>query len=266
MKKLFLGILALAWLTNAFCQEPKPEDTEVWEPQPQKVTPGFLYAPPSDAIILFDGTDLSEWQKPQYLSEKGTLKEIEHDFANMDPDYQHPPADWLVKDGAFIVVPGTGAIETKKQFGDIQLHIEWLCPQQENKPGQDYSNSGLFLMGLYEIQILNNYENKTYANGQAGAVYKQKIPLVNASRPPGEWQMYDVVFSAPRFDKNGKLERPAFVTVFHNGVLVQNHVELKGPTAYKGETYYFQHPEKLPIRLQDHDNPVRFRNIWVREL
>ncbi|MCB0662585.1 MAG: DUF1080 domain-containing protein [Saprospiraceae bacterium] len=266
MKHIFLFLLAIGTFNIAFAQEPKPEDTEVWEPQPQKVTPGFIYAPPSDAIVLFDGRDLSEWQKPQFKSEKGTLKEIEQDFAAMDPNFEHGSADWLVEDGSFTVVPGTGAIETKRKFGDMQLHIEWLCPQSETKTGQNYSNSGLFIMGLYELQILNNYKSKTYANGQAGAIYKQKIPLVNASRPPGEWQMYDVIFTAPRFNKDGSLDSPAYITVFHNGVLVQNHVKLDGPTAYIGKTYYFMHPQKMPIRLQDHDNPVRFRNIWVRAL
>ncbi|MEZ4686263.1 MAG: DUF1080 domain-containing protein [Bacteroidia bacterium] len=141
-----------------------------------------------------------------------------------------------------------------------------LSPEDPGKESQQYSNSGIFLMRMYEIQILNNYKNKTYVNGQAGSVYKQTPPLVNASRPPGEWQKYDIIFTAPRFNGDGSLKSPAYVTVIHNGVLVQNHTEIKGPTAYVGVPSYFAHPEKMPLRLQDHSNKVRYRNIWVREL
>jgi hypothetical protein len=267
MKRILSTFLVMSIFTLVYCQnDPKPQDTEVWEPQPEVVTPGYLYAAPSDAIVLFDGKDLSAWQKPQFTSEKGTIKDIKKDIAALDPDYNHPAADWEVEAGAFIVKPGTGAIETKQKFDNFQLHIEWLSPFDPGKESQGYSNSGIFLMSLYELQILNNYKNKTYANGQAGSIYKQHIPLVNASRPPGEWQMYDVVFTAPVFNADGSLKSPAYVTVFHNGVLIQNHVELEGPTAYIGKAEYFKHPEKMPLRLQDHSDKVRYRNIWIREL
>ncbi|MBV6647953.1 MAG: DUF1080 domain-containing protein, partial [Cyclobacteriaceae bacterium] len=157
-------------------------------------------------------------------------------------------------------------ISTKRSFGDVQLHIEWQAPKASDKSGQGYSNSGVFLMGLYEVQILNSFQNETYANGQASSVYKQHIPLVNASRPPGEWQEYDIIFMAPKFSDGGSVVSRARVTVFHNGVLVQNNVELLGPTVYIGNTYYVPHAEKLPLVLQDHGDPIRFRNIWIREL
>lgn len=239
--------------------------TEQWEPVPEKVNPGVLNAPPSDAIVLFDGKDLSKWQKPKY----GYGVNMETVAAIIKAKTENPQfseAKWQVKDGAMIVQPGTGAIETKQAFGDCQLHIEWLSPVDEGKEGQGYGNSGVFLMGLYEIQVLNSYENKTYPNGQAGSLYKQSMPLVNASRPPGEWQSYDIVFEAPRFKQNGGLEKPAYITVFHNGILIQNHVELKGPCIYIGQPEYTQHPEKMPLLLQDHSDKVRFRNIWIREI
>jgi hypothetical protein len=247
-------------------QSPKPEDTEVWEPQPEVVTPGRQGSAPSDAIVLFDGNDLDQWRKPQFVKEKATINEIKETIEQLDPNYAHPPADWTVEAGQFIVKPGTGAIESKEAFGDCQLHIEWLSPEDPGKEGQGYSNSGVFLMGIYEIQVLNNYKNKTYANGQAASVYKQHIPLVNASRPPGEWQQYDIMFTAPRFKEDGSLESPAYVTVIHNGVLVQHHVELQGPTAYIGEAYYVADPPMMPLRLQDHSDKVRYRNIWIRRL
>ncbi len=239
--------------------------TEVWEPKPDKVTPGRMDLPPSDAIMLFDGTNLDAWHKPKY--DYGVR--MDHVQSILDYKLNHDdysPPKWNVKDGAMIVKPGGGAIETKQAFGDCQLHIEWLAPVDPGKESQGYSNSGLFLMGLYEIQILNSYENETYANGQAGAMYKQSIPLVNASRPPGEWQSYDIVFMAPRFAEDGSLESPATITAFHNGVLIQNHFELAGPCIFIGEPEYVPHPEKMPLLLQDHGNEVRFRNIWVREL
>ena len=239
--------------------------TEVWEPVPEKVTPGFLTAPPSDAIILFDGKDLSKWHRPKY-SYGGDMEEVKETLKNRASNQEYSDPGWEVKDGAIIVSPDNGHLETKQSFGDIQLHIEWLAPVDPGKEGQSYSNSGVFLMGMYEIQVLNVYENKTYPNGQAGAVYKQHIPLVNASRPPGEWQAYDIIFNAPRFDEDGSVQKPAYVTVFHNGVLIQNHVELKGPAIYVGKPYYIPHPEKLPLILQDHGDKVRFRNIWIREL
>jgi len=239
--------------------------TEQWDPVPTTVTPGYFTSPPSDAIILFDGTDLSQWQNPKH--EYGARMDQVESVLNARLKAQtYTPADWTVKDGAMIVKPGTGAIETKQNFGNVQLHIEWLSPYDPGKKDQLYSNSGIFFMGLYEIQVLNSYENPTYANGQAGSLYKQHIPLVNASRPPGEWQSYDIVFNAPQFDSAGDVTRPASITAFHNGVLIQNNTELEGPCVYIGKAHYIHHPDKMPLLLQDHGDKVRFRNIWVREL
>ncbi len=224
-------------------QQGNPQATEVWEPVPAVVAPGDHQTPPSDAFVLFDGTDLSEWR---------TL------------DGGAP--GWSVADGAVTVVAGAGNIETRRAFGDVQLHLEWRAPAEVVSEGQGRGNSGVFLMGLYEVQVLDSYRNRTYSNGQAGSVYKQFIPLVNASRPPGEWQSYDMVFTAPRFDDRGGLVEPARLTVLHNGVLIQNNVTLRGPTEYIGDPEYRVHAAKLPIQLQDHGNPVSFRNIWVREL
>lgn len=253
---------------TAQAQDVKPEESEVWEPVPPVVTPGDLglEEPPSDAIILFDGDNLSEWQKPQFRGEPTTADGVEEMLEKWDQNFTHEEAQWNISDGDLVVNPGTGAIETKQEFDDFQLHIEWLAPVDEGKSGQGYSNSGVFLMSLYEIQVLNSYENKTYSNGQAGSIYKQHIPLVNASRPPGEWQAYDIVFTAPEFNKDGSLESPARVTAFHNGVLILNNVKLKGPTVYIDEPRYVPHPAKMPLRLQDHGNQVRFRNIWIRPL
>ncbi len=199
--------------------------------------------PPSDAVVLFDGKDLSKW-------------------AHKDSS----PAKWKVENGYVEVAAKTGYIYTRDAFGDSQLHIEFAEPAAPKEESQERGNSGVFLMGLYEIQVLDSYENKTYADGQAAAVYGQYPPLVNASRPPGQWQAYDIVFHGPRFDKDGKLLRPASVTVFHNGVLAQDHVEPTGPTAHGARPPYQAHAEKLPLALQDHGKPVRFRNIWIREL
>ncbi len=218
-------------------------------PVPPVITPGTSSTQatpgkaPSDAVVLFDGKNLSEW---------------------LDKD--GGPAKWKVENGYFEVVPKTGYIHTKRAFGDCQLHVEFSEPVPPKGESQERGNSGVFLMGLYEIQVLDSYENKTYADGQAAAVYGQYPPLVNASRPPGQWQTYDVVFHGPRFDQSGKLLRPARVTVFHNGVLVQDSVELTGPTEHGERPPYKAGPEKLPLALQDHGDPVRFRNIWMREL
>lgn len=263
---LFWGMLIFCFTLMSQAQDMRPEETEVWEPIPLTVTPGQMSEPPSDAIVLFDGKNLSAWQKPQFQGEPATVEGVEKMLREWDTNYDHEEAPWTVSNGHMIVKPGTGAIETRQEFGDFQLHIEWITPVDEGKSGQGYSNSGIFLMSLYEIQVLNSYENETYPNGQAGSIYKQHIPEVNASRPPGEWQSYDIIFTAPVFDKGGDLKSPARITAFHNGVLIQNNAELKGPTVYIGQPSYIPHPVKMPIRLQDHGNPVRFRNIWIRNL
>jgi 3-keto-disaccharide hydrolase len=198
---------------------------------------------PSDAVVLFDGKDLSAWA-----------------------DKDGGAAKWKVEKGFVEVVPKTGYIHTREAFGDCQLHVEFAEPLPPKGESQERGNSGVFLQGLYEIQVLDSYQNKTYADGQAAAVYGQYPPLVNASRPPGQWQSYDIVFRGARFDAAGKLLRPARVTVLHNGVLVQDNVELTGPTAHGARPPYKPQPEKLPLALQDHGDPVRYRNIWIREL
>ncbi len=225
-------------LAMASSQESDPKATEVWSPVPPVVRPGEGGAPPSDAIVLFDGTDLSEWRE----------------------------AKWKVEGGAVTVVAKTGSLISRREFGDVQLHIEWRTPAVVEGEGQGRGNSGIFLMERYEVQVLDSYENQTYVNGQAGAIYKQHAPRVNASRGPGEWQSYDIVFEAPRFRSDGSLESPATFTVFHNGVLIQNHVEVRGTTTNIGTPKYERHAPKAPLALQDHDNPVSYRNIWIREL
>jgi 3-keto-disaccharide hydrolase len=213
--------------------------------EPPIVTPGATPgAPPSDAIVLFDGKDLSQW-----VSDKGNA-----------------PAPWRVADGVLTVAPGSGGIHTKDGFGSAQLHIEWATPSEVKGDGQGRGNSGVFFMSTYEVQVLDSYQNKTYFHGQASAIYKQHAPLVNASRKPGEWQAYDIVFEAPVFDGDGKLLKRAYFTVFHNDVLTQNHVEVMGVTAHDKPPYYEAHAAKLPLALQDHGNPMRFRNIWIRNL
>ena len=198
---------------------------------------------PSDAIVLFDGRDLSQWS-----------------------DSKGESARWKVENGYMEVVKKTGSIRTVRGFGDCQLHVEWASPVSAIGEGQDRGNSGVYLQGKYEVQVLDCYKNKTYADGMTAAVYGQYPPLVNACRPPGEWQTYDIVFHRPRFSDDGSLSRPALMTVFHNGILVQDNVELTGPTEHKKRPPYTVHPDKLPFSLQDHSNPVRFRNIWIRDL
>jgi len=211
-------------------------------PQPPRVVPGgpVTTEPPSDATVLFDGTDLEQWE-----SQDGGEPE------------------WTVEDGYVEVAPQSGDIQTEQGFGDCQLHLEWATPAEVEGDGQGRGNSGVFLMDRYEIQVLDSHNNPTYADGHAAAIYGQRPPLVNASREPGEWQSYDVVWRAPRFDGD-ELERPAEVTVLHNGVAVQNATELIGPTAHKGILEYEPHPPEAPIRLQDHGDRVRFRNVWCR--
>jgi hypothetical protein len=221
----------------------KSEETEDWSRKPPIVTPGKLNGPPSDAIVLYSGPqDVVNW-----VGDKGD------------------PVKWIV-DSALTVQKGTGGIKTVRSFGDCQLHIEWRTPAIVSGTGQGRGNSGVFLMSKYELQVLDSYENETYNNGQAGSIYKQHIPLVNASLGPGKWQTYDVVFTAPRFNEQGSVVKPATMTVFHNGVLIQNHVVLRGPTENVGLPVYKAHEDKLPLMLQNHTNPVSFRNIWIREL
>lgn len=220
-----------------------PEVTEVHEPVPPVVTTGKDNTAPSDAIVLFDGKNLSKWE-----NEEGR------------------PAEWKVEDGNMTVVPGKGDIQTSQGYGDVQLHLEWRSPSVVKGDGQGRGNSGVFLMGKYEIQVLDSYENPTYPNGQAASVYKQSIPLVNACKKPGEWQTYDIIFTAPRFNEQARVTHPAIVTVLHNGVLVQNNVQIWGETQYIGLPTYKKHANKLPLRLQDHGDLVSFRNIWIREL
>lgn len=246
------GLLAQNADQNA--AQPKPQDTEVWQPLPKVVTPGAeCGAPSSDAIILFDGKNLDEWVSAKDRS---------------------APAKWIVSDGIITVNKAAGNIETKRLFRNYQLHLEWRVPQTITGSGQARGNSGLFLASTgtgdagYELQILDSYNNPTYVNGQAGSIYKQSIPLVNPNRKPGEWQTYDVVWIAPVFNGDGSLKTPANVTAFFNGVLVQNHFELKGETRYIGQPFYKAF-ERAPIKLQAHGDPsepISFRNIWVREL
>ena len=231
----------------------RPEDTEQWTPVPIKVSPGEgAGAAPSDAIVLFDGHGLDQWVAAKDRS----------------------PARWHVENGTMVVDKAVGNIETKRQFRNYQLHLEWKIPADITGEGQARGNSGLFLASTgsgdkgYELQILDSFENKTYVNGQAASVYKQAPPLVNASRRPGEWQSYDVVWTAPVFHADGTVETPAYVTVLYNGVLVQNHFRLGGETVYIGKPVYSRY-DRAPIELQAHGDPsapISFRNIWVREL
>lgn len=235
--------------------KPRHQDTEVYEPVPPIVTPGKTDSdPPSDAIVLFNGKNLEEWVSAQ----------------------DQTPAKWNVHDGILTVSKekGVGNIETKKKFKDYQLHIEWRIPKDITGSDQARGNSGVFLASTgpgdagYELQVLDNYNNKTYVNGQVGAIYKQGIPLANPARKPGEWQTYDIVWTAPRFNEDGSVKTPAYATVFMNGVLVQDHFELKGQTLYVGKPFYKAYDE-APIKLQAHGDksePISFRNIWVREL
>jgi hypothetical protein len=249
---LFLPVLMAALaLTAAVPRADAQVDTR-WpqhsmdRPQPRVVDPGPYVrndAHPADAIVLFDGHDLSQWR-----------------------DEKDGPARWIVKNGYFQVNPGTGTMHTARAFGDVQLHIEWSAPNPPSGEGQERGNSGVYLQGLYEVQVLDSYHNDTYADGHAGALFGQYPPLVNPARPPGQWNVYDIVFHHPRFDATGQVTTPARVTVFFNGVLVQNDVPLTGPTAYQQRPPYHQTPDQLPLALQDHSYPVRFRNVWIREL
>ena len=218
-------------------------------PQPPVVTPGTASTPeapgkaPSDAVVLFNGSDTSAW-----AANNGSA------------------CPWKVEDGSLVVAARTGPINTKQAFGDCQIHLEYATPKPTKGRGQGRGNSGLLIMGRYEVQILDCFENPTYADGTVGAVYGQTPPLANASRPPGEWQSLDVVFTAPRFKADGSVETPAYVTAFVNGVLTQNHTASLGPVVYRAVAHYEKHADREPIQLQDHGAPMRFRNIWVREV
>jgi hypothetical protein len=258
---LRLGLLSLVLASSGsmlLAQDrparPKPEDTEVWKPEPPVVTPGpaVSEAPPSDAIVLFDGTKLDEWVVAGSTN----------------------PAKWTVENGMMKVNKSGGNIETKRHFKNYQLHLEYRIPEDIAGTSQARGNSGVFLASTgrgdagYELQILDNYNNKTYVNGMAGSMYKQAIPLANPCRKPGEWQSYDVVWTAPRFKADGSLETPAYVTVIFNGVLVQNHFQLKGETVYIGKPTYKPY-DTAAIKLQahgDNSSPISFRYIWVRDI
>jgi hypothetical protein len=253
----FLALSLLIGLQQLHAQDAKPkhEDTEIWEPIPKVVTPGtgnIGATPPSDAIVLFDGSNLNDWV---------TVKD-------------KSPAQWVVADGILTVDKKTGNIETKQKFKNYQLHLEYRIPATITGTGQGRGNSGVFLASTgpgddgYELQVLDGYENKTYTNGMVGSLYKQAIPLANASRKPGEWQSYDVVWTAPTFNSDGTVKTPAYATVFLNGVLVENHFELKGQTLYIGKPFYKAY-DSAPIKLQAHGDksePLSYRNIWIREI
>ncbi|HTS44551.1 MAG TPA: DUF1080 domain-containing protein [Puia sp.] len=255
-KKFFaIAIVTVsAALQVVYGQQGDPKLTEVWSPEPKIVTPGKTFADaPSDAIILFDGKNLDQWRA---MKDSTT------------------PADWTVADGMMTVKKTSGNIETKQSFTDYQLHVEWRIPENIQGEGQARGNSGVFLASTgpgdagYELQVLDCYNNKTYVNGQTASIYKQSIPLANACKKPGEWQAYDIVWTAPRFNADGSLKSPARVTAFHNGVLVQNNYELKGVTLYIGQPYYKPHGP-CPIKLQAHGDPsapISYRNIWIRPL
>lgn len=253
---LLLSISVATIVTPSTAQDkkyPEPEvmtpgATEFWLPQPRIVTTDAtersVVAAPSDAIVLFVGDKLDRWQHVA----------------------SGEAAQWVVDNGNFTIKPGTGDIRTKESFGDCQLHIEWRSPSVVVGQSQGRGNSGVFLQERYEVQILDNYQNETYANGQAGSIYKQHPPLINATLAPGAWNVYDIIFTAPRFKEDGSLQSYATITILHNGVVVQNNATILGPTTYVGVPRYSTHAAKAPIVLQDHSNPVSFRNIWIREL
>lgn len=241
---IFLGATSISCAQNEG-EDMEPADTEWYEPEPPLIEAGEYTTvnPPSDAIILFDGTDMSQWR-----SVDGG--DVEWEIEN---------------DGAVTVVPGTGNIETRESFGDVQLYIEWRSPMNMEHEGQDRGNSGIFLQSRYELQVLDAHENPTYINGMAGSIYKQTAPLVNPTRKPGEWETYNISYKAPRFNDDGSLESPARITVIWNGVVVQNNTEILGHTAYIGYPEYNAHGE-APLQLQDHNSKVSYRNIWIRKL
>jgi len=250
-------IISLILFTSVLCpgQEKKkiypvemtPGMTEIWDPEVNIIQPGEEPGmPPSDAIILFDGSDINR----EWVGVRGDTSR------------------WVIDDGAMVCTVGSGDIKTRRIFTDFQLHIEWRTPEEVKGTSQERGNSGIYLQGLYEIQVLDSYDNRTYRNGQAGSIYKQLVPLVNSCRKPGEWQTYDIIYTAPRFAGDSTVYfTPPRVTVLHNGVLIQNNVSLRGPTLYIGiPEYSIKKHDAGPILLQDHGNPVAYRNIWIREL
>ena len=242
---------SVMWIDGMMVHETDPSK----QPPPPVVTPGTCSTqdkpgtPPSDAIVLFDGTEES--------------------MKNNWTDKQGKPSRWKFVDGVLESVKKAGYIRTRQEFGSCQLHVEWAAPSTVERNGQGRGNSGVLLMGHYEVQVLDSFDNSTYPDGQAGALYGRSKPLVNASRKPGEWQCYDIIFHRPLFDDQGKVVKRATFTVLHNGVLIQDHVVLSGATAWRSPHSvgdYKAHRDKGPLRLQDHDSPVRYRNIWIREL
>ncbi|MBK8503393.1 MAG: DUF1080 domain-containing protein [Saprospiraceae bacterium] len=227
---------------SAITQEMKPEETKVWDPEPAVITPGMNGSAPSDAIVLFDGKSLDGWV-----------------------DKDGGPSKWKLEDGAMVAQKGAGDIITKHKFESAQIHIEWRTPAKVEGESQGRGNSGIFLQGVYELQVLDSYNNRTYSNGQAGSIYKQTMPLANASKGPGEWQTYDIIYHAPTFNSGHEYKTHPTITVFHNGVLIQDHTKIQGTTPYIGPPKVNQHG-KGPLKLQDHGNPTAFRNIWIREL
>ena len=255
-RSVVVGVLGLAAVAAGIAAPPAEKPAKVWavhdetRPQPKAVAPGRPgtqdrpAAPPADATVLFDGKDLSKWT-----------------------DVGGGPAKWKVAGGCVEAAKGTGDIQTREAFGSCQLHLEFASPAPPQPGAKFPGNSGAFLMGLYEVQVLDSYRNtKAYADGQAGAIYGQAPPLVNPSRPAGQWQTFDIIFHRPRFDAAGKVLRAATITVLHNGVLVQDHFRIQGATAHKRRATYGRHADKLPLRLQQHGSAVRFRNIWVRPI
>jgi hypothetical protein len=273
-RNLFLFFVCLVYSVSAQTDKypvPPPmthEMTEFWTPQPPVVTPGKtatnnVIKPPSDAIVLFDGADLSKWEKAPDKNVLVEGKDMSKFVSTDGVDKQ-----WIVTDGILIVNKEAGDIQTKQSFGDFQLHIEWKIPEGIKGESQLRGNSGVFLQNMYEIQILDSYKNVTYANGQAGSVYKQTAPLVNAMNPPGEWNAYDIIYTAPTFKEDGTYRTKPVVTLLHNGILIQHNTTILGTTPYIGLPPVKKH-DKGPIRLQAHADdsaPICFRNIWIREL
>ena len=254
LNKITILLILLIIQFSLLAQQKTAESTELYSPVPPVVTPGDCTKPPSDAIILFDGTHFDHW-----VSENGS------------------PVAWSLEEGCMTIKPGSGNIKTKKDFGDCQLHVEWRCPSIAGKRDivgeQGFGNSGILLQGRYELQVFDSYNypdyhnNKPiYTNGQAGSIYKQITPLVNACRKPGEWQTYDIIYQAPRFSDNGRVAIPARITVIHNGILIINNAEIQGSMSYIGLPEYKAHGLKEPLSLQEHGDEVSYRNIWIREL